>query len=258
MKFKFLKIFIVLLTMLLLYSNCFGSAVASQLETNVSLSSVYVPDKKYNETGIVTFGSYWQSNLESKEPIEWIVVDRQGNSVFLVSRYILDSKPYNDVRQDVTWENCTLRNWLNTTFLNNAFSSDEQNYIENTNVINDNHVLFNTIGGNNTYDKIFCLSYDEINKYFNILNKSGENKRAAATGTYYAQNNGENKLRVYYGDIWYNGNSRFWLRTPGLYQDRAAFVQESGFLTKDCTGTYVNSVSYGVRPALWVSNLFIN
>ena len=70
----------------------------------------------------IKFGSYEQDNNTSngKEAIEWLVLDVQGNKVFLVSRYNLDVQPYNKTSGSVTWEKCTLRTWLNNDFLNHA------------------------------------------------------------------------------------------------------------------------------------------
>ena len=112
----------------------------------------------------VIFGSYPQSDVSgnTKEPIEWIVLDRQGNKTLLLSKYILDCKCYNDVEKDITWENCTLRYWLNNTFYNTVFSSSEKSYIDNTFVINNDNASYNTSGGNNTYDNVFLLSIDEV------------------------------------------------------------------------------------------------
>ena len=54
----------------------------------------------------------------------------------LISRYALDVKPYNTQRVDITWEQCTLRAWLNNDFINTAFTTDEQAAILLTNVDN--------------------------------------------------------------------------------------------------------------------------
>ena len=82
----------------------------------------------------VFFGNYEQDRDLStgKEDIEWIVLKVEDNRAFLVSKYALDYKPYNDTAEAITWENCTLRTWLNTEFLNEAFSEEEQAIIELT------------------------------------------------------------------------------------------------------------------------------
>lgn len=63
---------------------------------------------------------------------------------------------------DVTWETCTLRTWLNDTFLNKAFTSDEQSAIISTTITNEKNSNSNTAGGNTTTDKIYLLSETEV------------------------------------------------------------------------------------------------
>lgn len=77
---------------------------------------------------VVTYGHYEQDNdtANGKEPIEWVVLDVQGDKALLISKYGLDVRPYNTEYNHVTWEECTLRTWLNDTFLNAAFTPEGQ------------------------------------------------------------------------------------------------------------------------------------
>jgi tetratricopeptide (TPR) repeat protein len=139
----------------------------------------------------VWFGSYEQDNDTSngKEGIEWLVLDKQGNKVLLLSRYGLDAQPYNTEYEEITWENCTLRTWLNETFINNAFSSAEQQRILLTDVYNSRSQCcskWNTTGGNNTQDKIFLLSYAEANKYLDVTYDNDNNTKSRVAPTDYA------------------------------------------------------------------------
>lgn len=70
---------------------------------------------------IVTFGEYEQDNDSSngKEPIEWIVLYNEGGDVYLLSKYILDAQPFNTENT----KECSLDDWLKTTFSENAFAS---------------------------------------------------------------------------------------------------------------------------------------
>ena len=38
-------------------------------------------------------------------------------------------KPYNSKKNDITWEKCTLRKWLNNDFYN-SFSEEEKSFIK--------------------------------------------------------------------------------------------------------------------------------
>lgn len=64
--------------------------------------------------GHMKFGHYEQGN--GIEPIEWVILKMEGTKVFLLSKYALDYQPYHDTFEPVTWENCSLRKWLNESF----------------------------------------------------------------------------------------------------------------------------------------------
>lgn len=122
-------------------------------------------------------------------PIEWLVLARDGNKALLISRYWLDAQPYNTDHTSVTWETCTLRTWLNVTFYNKAFSSDEQAAILTTSVDNgknQGYSKWSTSGGNNTEDKVFLLSYAEANKYFGVTYDNISNTKSRVAPTAYA------------------------------------------------------------------------
>ena len=94
-------------------------------------AAVSLQNPTTNGNGVTTwdciyFGNYYQSNSSTKEPIKWRVLSVNGNDAFLLADQNLDAKPYNNKRANVTWATCTLRTWLNGTFLNMAFTSAEQ------------------------------------------------------------------------------------------------------------------------------------
>ena len=183
------------------------------------LVTEYSANTTVDEMDTVTFGVD-----KDGSPIEWIVLEKSNNKALLLSKYVLTSHSYNEEYVDITWENCTMRKWLNSEYINTIFSKKEQGSILTTDVINNDNVQYGTKGGNNTKDKLFLLSIDEVNKYF-----STDNQRVAI-----------NK----------GGSSPFWwLRSPGYFQDNAADVDYEGYLDED--GLTVRNDS-GVRPALWV------
>ena len=126
--------------------------------------------KTKNEDGkeYIIFGSYEQDgNIKNgKEPIEWEVLGKDKNGILVASRYILDCQPYNKKGTDGTWKTCTLRKWLNKKFYKNAFNTKEQKNINTVNVKNGDNLYYNTEGGMNTKDKLFCLSVDEIMNHY--------------------------------------------------------------------------------------------
>ena len=213
----------------------------------------------------VTFGSYEQDNniANGQEPIEWLVLDYDAanNRALLLSRYGLDAQPYNIEHSKVTWEKCTLRTWLNGTFLNKAFTAQEKARIEVTNVDNSNsqgYSQWRTKGGKNTKDKVFLLSYAEANKYLGVeywtVTGADNNTKSRVAPTAYAIKQGA-YTSIAYKAAEGTAAGWWWLRSPGFDQLRAAYVYIGGSLMS-------NSVDIGsgcVRPALWInlkSNIF--
>ena len=187
----------------------------------------------------ITFGFYEQDNNISngKEKIEWLVLKVDGNKALVISKYALDCKQYNSSYSSVTWETSSLRNWLNSTFMNTAFNSEEQNIIINSTVTADRNPSYSTLPGNSTTDKVFLLSITEVNKYF-----SSDSARQCQ-GTAYCYARGAYKAS--------NGLCWWWLRSPGDGSNYVAYVYDSGSV--DDRGHYVDYDDRAVRPALWIN-----
>ncbi|MCR5689552.1 MAG: DUF6273 domain-containing protein, partial [Clostridiales bacterium] len=131
---------------------------------------------------------------------------------------------------------CSLRKWLNGTFFDAAFSSEEQNSIISSTVTADKNPSYSTSPGNNTTDKVFLLSITEVNKYFS----SDSARQCQGTAYCYAQGA--------YKDS--NGNCWWWLRSPGNGSGSAADVSNDGSVRNN--GRSVGHDNYAVRPALWI------
>ncbi len=204
----------------------------------------------------IVFGHYPQTkDGKDNTPIEWLILERDGLNALVVSKYGLDAQPYNISCTDVTWEKCTLRTWLNDTFYNKAFSADEQAAILTTNVDNSKSQCYsgwNTSGGNNTQDKVFLLSYAEANKYFGVEywqnNGATDKVKSRVAPTAYAIAQGAGKTSSYKTVDGIDAGW-WWLRSPGPYPDRAAYVLTDGSLHY----SGVRGDSGSVRPALWVN-----
>ncbi len=191
------------------------------------------------------FGSYYQDETgKAKEKIAWLILEKKGNKALIISKYALDCQPYNKSFTDVTWEKCTLRTWLNGTFLNNAFSAEEQKKITTTNVSADKNPEHDTNSGRATKDKIFLLSINEAEKYFT----NDESRRCAPTA--YAKSQGAYTKEDYKTA---SGEAAcwWWLRSPGYSQLAAALVDCAGSVSFDGNGVGINYDA--VRPALWIT-----
>lgn len=187
----------------------------------------------------VYFGVYEQDNRSSngKEDIEWIVLEIRDDKALILSKYILDAIPYNKRDEYVTWASCSLRKWLNSTFISTAFSDSEASSIVPVLVKNYDNDEYHISGGNDTCDQVFLLSYDDAISYF----EHDSDRRAGPTE--YARSHDVN-----YGTE--SGCSWWWLRSPGKTSNRAGNVVNRGVAST--FGAYVNADSGGVRPALWV------
>ena len=141
----------------------------------------------------------------------------------MITTDCVEKREYNEEAESITWENCTLRKYLNNEFYN-QFNEEEKSQIVKTKVINNDNSKYGTAGGNDTEDNIFLLSIDEANKYF----KSDDERKAN-----------------------YDGKAAWWwLRSPGCSDGIAACVDYGGGV---CKGYFV-FLDYGaIRPALWIN-----
>ncbi|MBQ6480665.1 MAG: TIR domain-containing protein [Anaerolineaceae bacterium] len=221
-----------------------GYKDVDKLLTNYYISAA-VRDAKYAVGNYVTFGTYPQTEAgDDSTSIEWIVLARDGQKALLISRYALDAKPYNTENKSITWEECTLRTWLNDTFMHKAFTAQEQEGIILTNVDNSNGQGYNssTNGGNDTQDRVFLLSCAETKQYLD----SGTKENVVLTA--YAKKEGasvseSSRRKDIKTALWW------WLRSPGNSQSDAAVLLNDGIIYY----TYVYLESVSVRPALWIN-----
>ena len=158
----------------------------------------------------------------------------EGNQVLLLSKYVLDAKPYNEEFEKVTWETSDIRQWLNNEFYTTAFNKAEKAKIQTSLTKNEDNSKYGTSGGNDTEDKVFLLSEKEAETLF-----SNDDERIAKV-TGYAEKSGVyvNEEKV----AWW------WLRSPGRYSSSAAVVGSDGWVYGD--GSIVSGAYDGVRPAL--------
>jgi len=219
---------------------------------------------------IVTFGAYEQDVDPSTgaEKIEWIVLDVEEHRALLLSRRVLDTVPFNETKKRVPWKSCTLRKWLNKEFYEKAFSTSERTLIAETELKNDDFIyLFNPVNTDTT-DKIFPLSFAELNAYSGVEGEryAEATPYAQSRATPYAQSEklkGIESLSV--DERYFDGNlkeknvSRDVIgRTLACYWARS---NADGWKTADRTwivgvtggGTSVYLLNVGVRPALYVS-----
>ena len=198
------------------------------------------PAESFHVGQAVFFGEYEQDNNRNNgmEPIEWVILDIQDSNALLLTQYGLDAMAYHTGSDDTTWAQSAIRRWLNSTFLYSAFSASEFAAIKETYVDNSKSQGrrdYNTNGGDDTWDKVFFLSYAEAWYYFptNTARCCKPTKYATAAGAEMDDS---------------TGYCRWMLRSPGRYQYSECTVCVDG--EQHSLKMYYSSGV--VRPALWV------
>ena len=188
----------------------------------------------------VLFGQFDQDNDPSngKENVQWRVLAREQDRMLLITQSVLDAAAYNVVNQDTTWEKCSLRKWLNSTFLATAFSASEQRLLQPTELSAQANPCYPTNPGNKTTDRVFLLGIEDVQLYF----ANSDSDRISAATEYALQR------KIVVNET--TGGSPWWVRTPGYEGSFAAFVRSDGRGNAD--GTNVATAGCGVRPAVWL------
>jgi len=226
---------------------------------------------------IVTYGTYEQDGNKGNgaEEIEWYVLENKNGKVTLLSVYCLEGMAYHDYAEEVTWEDCTLREWLNYDFYFEAFSDDEQDAIVTVELRNEGHPFWDVDGGNVTSDKVYLLALEDFETYFDIPMTLRENP--VMTGEFtdwvdYAQYcydkfpglAAEPTQAAIDNRIWYMtssegagypdyaiGKTDWWVRSPGYidktYASAIYCSADVGTANYDVTDDLV-----GVRPVITV------
>ena len=167
----------------------------------------------YNKYDYIEYGGKeykeYNDDYYLVEPIKWIILESNDNTYKLVSEAVLDECIFyygwldeRDVDDEMVYPNnyeySKIRAWLNgydgtgynvldftnCGFIDIAFTEEEKKLINNVNIDNSDQSTFslsNEYTCNDTYDKIYLLSYQDVNKYF----KNKEERLAKVTD--YAQ-----------------------------------------------------------------------
>lgn len=237
----------IIISILFAFGGC-GLQEENPPEPEVLLNNADIGDS-------IFFGSYEQdaNTSNGKEDIEWIVLDRQNGKILVISKYALehcDDFAAEEFGTSENWENSTLRKWLNESFINEAFSQEEQNKIVLSNVVNadtigtlDRSEEKQKDGGNDTQDKLFLLSIDEAEKYFEL----DEERQVKATEYL--------KARGIY--VYESGNCLWFLRSnsltgyfPPAFVNNNGYIEDDGYLSFEFM---VGNATFAIRPAMWMS-----
>lgn len=210
----------------------------------------------------VTFGS-------CRNPAEWTVLEKNGDSLLLLSRRAVGISRYNADSTDTTWEKSDIRQWLNGEYFESAFGTREKALILSTELDADadspygysedglyddlyggyaqdgvyyddgegiDFLGYTTIERSAVSDRLFLLDLAELNRCL----KTDAEKRCLAPLPETKKNAEENPPAEYTG---------WWLRTQTEMGMPACYIDEDGAAQYDYYG---EDPELGVRPAVWV------
>nr|MCR5685462.1 DUF6273 domain-containing protein [Lachnospiraceae bacterium] len=199
----------------------------------------------------VAFGAIEQDSEtdDGIEPIEWQVLSNDGSELVLISKHLLSCREYHDSESDVTWENCSLRKWLNNDFYNTAFNDSEKKLIKTTTLKNPSNPQYGTPGGKDTSDKVYLLSLNELldSIYGYSSDYDQKNLAGRSAPTWEAIHEGADRDK-------HNETAEgqeagyWWLRTPGEHGYEVVTVNPNGKINID--GYYTYYLSASVRPVI--------
>lgn len=170
-----------------------------------------INDTEVGET--ICFGS---------ENQEWIVLLKEADKALIISMSITGSSHFGNQTKTVAWAESHIRSNLNGSYLNENFTDDEKSVILDT-------IFPSTYGDSEITDKIFLLSSDEVNVFFE---------------------NDEQRMVSENIKTW-------WLRNTDMEGETftSYYVSEDGAIKKEGEGEEINQLQsvLGIRPAMWIS-----
>ncbi len=200
----------------------------------------------------ITFGKY------EGEPLEWVVLNKKEGSALLFSKKIIDFLPFMEktdiATTDIEWANSSIREWLNSEFLNAVFSEDEKKIILTTTVVNNAYPdnLFKIEEAPPTEDRVFLPSIEEaqmlmdldIDNYFECeISRYALEKMLA----YYADCYGEDEAEEYIDKDWL-------LRTSCTLGEEYYPCIVSGSDVPSRNPDITAHAPCGVRPGVWIKS----
>lgn len=181
--------------------------------TGNTSSETYQYDNGYNKGNIYYF---------KYEPLSWRILDPSEG--YVMCNQIIDSQAYQNFiyyngseyynseaceNYASDWVTSSLRQWLNNSFYNTAFTAEEKEQI-GTSHLENKSIISSAYNSADTYDKIFLISYyDAANSAYGFDSSSDANDAARQLkGTDYA------KCQGLYVSSSYDGPSWWRLRSP--------------------------------------------
>lgn len=195
------------------------------------------------------------------EPIKWRILyhDYEANSILLFSTSILDTCEFKNNPKEIeqegkiiyptNYEHSDVRKWLLNDFYNTAFNAFEDSIIIPTLIENDPTTTDYkiTYPANDTLDKIFLPSYDDItNSLYGFESNGYVSKTRAAITSDYASSQGASSSAL--GDQY----SSMWLLRWGLRYTKnySSVVDYEGYAIEK--SFYLDAPTLGIRVCMTI------
>lgn len=239
------------------------------LSTDAAYKKEYASYEEYEESKEYY---YWADNETyhyfKYEPIKWRILKIDNERALLLADQALDVQPYHGAGRYITWEQATIRSWLNGygaaenaiafdytnhNFIGRAFTQQQKEAILETQLEGEKNLSSGISGGNTTTDKIFLLAQTDmstkagtVHGFMEQASLTDEGRRASgsdyakAMGAYQSAYETDTQMRI-----------GWWVRNPGEQALYAEYVDGNGVL--NVRGEKVDYKRKGVRPALWLN-----
>lgn len=186
------------------------------------------------------------------EPIKWRVlsINEDGTDAFVMADDVIDlTQYYNDSSVEITWEKSDVRQWLNSSFISSAFNEEEIAAIKETTVTTADNKWSGEAGGNDTKDKIYLPSIEEmLETSYGFSSDENEGDTRRITATDFVGVGGTPKEP-------FAGAMVYWLRSPGIAKGYPAQVGDwgEGSIPTELGVMMPTAADYlGVRPVMHV------
>ena len=161
----------------------------------------------------ITLGHY------NGKPIEWYIMADHNHFLTVVAMDVLEERSHTEDDENITWEQSTIRSWLNNEFFESAFTDEEKAKMRK-------HIVGSTPGNDFIEDYVFLL--DSYDVKLNLPQYKSETDNMCT--------------KIHCTGSW-------WLRSPGKDPGTFARVTSKGRIDEDGSNM---SRKRGVRPALWL------
>jgi len=232
-----------------------GIALYQYIDRNIIQVNKEIDQIKEASVGDRVYFGEWYLNYEKREmePVSWLVVDKEGDHVLLVSEYVLNSRTYHKSDDVSEWKDSNLCREANYQFYTYGLKEKERKLVcgkkgegnENWDITDREAYTYyihktekeeyEDIIVNN--DLIFILTKDDVLRYM----PEAENRVAETTKA--ARSDGLGWTENGYVAPW-------WLADVAEGEPNAMYVDIYGEIHEEGKSFYKTEM--GVRPAVWL------